>query len=517
MSDIVAYIRNSLQNSVAEVEIYDALKKSGLNHDEINQAFNLVKNPPENIPPPLPPHLSHHPRHSWSDWVIWLFLLLVIVACVFTFFFWNTIETKFFTKIFNYNIVLDNPSSPGKYTALVYGSKPEMSNADFFTKTKDDFVIQQADFIEANLTEKYLRVWMSGEVALDVPILSSGREDSWWETPAGVYRVLSKTENHFSSIGHVWMPYSLNFQGNFFIHGETLYPDGTPTSADFTGGCIRLATEDAKAVFDMVHLGQPVLVFEQSFVADNFNYSLETALSKSYLIADLKNNTVLDYKDTKKKLPIASITKLMTALVALEYINIENLATVPDTALVYTSKAHLEAGRSYSIYQLLFPLLLESSNEAAETIASYTGKKIFVERMNSKAQAIGMNNTIFTDTSGVDAENISTAEDLFLLAKYIYNNRKFIFEITAGHIKNITAIYGKPIWEDLGNYNSFAGDPRLIGGKNGQTSAALETNLSVLEMLVGNTKRPIVLIVLGADDSDQETRKLADWFERSVQ
>ena len=303
----------------------------------------------------------------------------------------------------------------------------------------------------------------------------------------------------------------MNFQGNFYIHGRTYYPDGTLTSKAYTGGCIRLDTNDAEKVYDAIDVGTPVLVFEQSFSPDNFSY-VDSVLSLSapiYLSADLQNNHVFTSKNSTESVPIASITKLVTALVATEYINIDNTATVPKAALIYTSKARLKPGQQYTIYQLLFPLLMESSNEAAETIARYYGRDDFIRHMNDKAASIGMTHSHFTDPSGASEDNISTAEDLFMLAKYIYNNRSFIFNITSGKLKDNA--YGASGFSDLGNFNDFIENEYFFGGKNGKTTAAAESNLSVFEFPVGNTKRPIVTIILKSPDEKTDAGALIDY------
>ncbi|PIP46640.1 MAG: hypothetical protein COX15_00070, partial [Candidatus Colwellbacteria bacterium CG23_combo_of_CG06-09_8_20_14_all_42_19] len=72
-------------------------------------------------------------------------------------------------------------------------------------------------------------------------ILSKGKEGSWWETPAGLYKVQSKEKEHFSSFGRVYQPWSMAFQGNFFIHGWPYYPGGRAVESTYSGGCIRLA------------------------------------------------------------------------------------------------------------------------------------------------------------------------------------------------------------------------------------------------------------------------------------
>ena len=166
------------------------------------------------------------------------------------------------------------PVAPSeKRNEFSYGEQPALSNPDFFGKVKQQFIDDKASFVEADLSAMILRVYKAGELSLEVPIDTKGREGSWWETPAGLYKISSKEKAHFSGIGHVWMPWSMNFQGNFYIHGRIYYPDGTLTSTKYTGGCIRLSTEDAKKVFEAVDVGTPVLVFEHSFSSDNFTYA----------------------------------------------------------------------------------------------------------------------------------------------------------------------------------------------------------------------------------------------------
>ncbi len=164
-----------------------------------------------------------------------------------------------------------------------------------------------------------------------------------------------------------------------------------------------------------------------------------------------------------------------------------------------TSKPRLKVGEEVTVYNLMFPLLMESSNEAAEAIARQLGRARFIELMNQKATAIGMNHTHFTDPSGSDAGNTSTAEDLFALSKYIYNNRSFLFKITTGNLT--TSAYGPTIYKNLSNFNKIPTvSDTFIGGKIGKSSAANETYLGVFEVEIKGEKRPIAVTLLHSDD-----------------
>ncbi|MEK9160874.1 MAG: L,D-transpeptidase family protein [Patescibacteria group bacterium] len=398
------------------------------------------------------------------------------------------------------------------HAPLSHGGEPALSNPEFFATVKQDFIEKKSDLIEVDLSAMTLNVYKAGELAFSVPIMTKGKEGSWWETPAGLYAITTKEESHFSSFGKVYQPWSMAFQGNFFIHGWPYYPGGEAVASTYSGGCVRLSTEDAEKVFNLVDVGTPVLVFEEDFSSDDFSYSsLSAPLSAgSYLTADLKNNQVFYSEEAEKVVPIASITKLMTALVATEYLNLDTVAVVSKEALVYTSIPRFKVGDEISIYQLLFPLLTESSNEAAETIARHYGRFLFIERMNDKAKAIGMTHSVFVDPSGADAGNVSTAEDLFMLAKYVYNNRSFVFNITSGNLKG--SAYGASVFTDLRNLNHLVSHKYFFGGKVGQTIVAKETDLSVFEVPVEGEIRPLALIVLGSDNSEQDTSYLLNQF-----
>ena len=413
----------------------------------------------------------------------------------------------------SYNFYLPNQS--GAPIELQYGSWPALANQDFFRQVRDKLKSEKTTFIEADLSAMKLTLYEDGATVKEVPILTKGREGSWWETPAGLYRVETKAKNHFSGFAGVYLPWSMPFQGNFFIHGWPYYPDGTPVSSQYSGGCIRLATEDAKQIYDAVQIGTPILVYEEDFGRDVFTYELRPPdiQSRSYLVADLKNDFVFAEANSGEPMPIASIVKLMTALVAVEYVNIEKEITITEAMLVSTSIPRLKAGQRISLYNLLPLLLMESSNEAAEGIADFLGRKYFVALMNQKAKAIGMSQAAFTDTSGRDNGNSATAQDLFALAKYLYNNRGFILNVSRGEVD--TRVYGPLDYPDLKPLNGFGDDSGYLGGKVGLTAAAGQTFLGVFKVKLGNTERPLAIILLNSPDNLAEAAALKDWVAKN--
>ena len=181
--------------------------------------------------------------------------------------------------------------------------------------------------------------------------------------------------------------------------------------------------------------------------------------------------------------------------------------------IVKTSLPRLKPGQKISVFNLLYPLLLESSNEAAQALADSMGRNYFVGLMNNKAKSLGMKSAKFVDPAGSESENISTAKDLFNLSKYIYNNRLFIFKITGGNLNNTA--YGKPSFADLKNFNVFGDDPSFIGGKIGKTEAAGETMLAVFELEFNGAKRPVAIIVLGSLEVEKDVLRILNYLKNN--
>jgi D-alanyl-D-alanine carboxypeptidase len=197
------------------------------------------------------------------------------------------------------------------------------------------------------------------------------------------------------------------------------------------------------------------------------NHSGEIKLSSdSYIVADLVSGKTIIEKDSDVVYPIASLTKLMTAIVSLDKLEQDIITKVsPDAVGAYGYAGNLEIDEEIKVSDLLFPLLLESSNDAAEVISEVYGKTFFMRQMNDKARELGLEDTFFDDPSGLSENNISTTKDIFNIAKYVHNNKGYIFDITMIPYKDL----GDHTWY---NNSSFIDDDRYIGSKNGYTDEA---------------------------------------------
>lgn len=410
-------------------------------------------------------------------------------------------------------IVLENPETGAK-TAFSYGAQALLSQPDFFKEVKTAFIENKTTFLEANLSDMKVRFYREGELEKEVPILTKGKEGSWWETPAGLYEVQSKSENHFSSFGHVYTPWNMAFQGNFFIHGWPTYPDGRPVESTYSGGCIRLSDADAKALYDLASVHTPVLVYERDYASDGFIYSINTpnVTAEEYAVLDIKNGAVLAGKDMDAVRPIASVTKLITALVAAEHVNLDADIVINEAMVASTSVPRLSVGDSLSAYSLLAPLLLESSNEAAEAFAQHVGRGRFISLMNEKAKAIGMKDTRLTDPSGSEHSNISSVADLLRLAQYLYNNRSFVLKISSG--AEVPTLYRVTTFDNMQNFNEVPGVPGFRGGKVGKNSIG-ETALLLFDIDIDGTKRTVAVALLDSQDRNADARALLSHIERT--
>lgn len=231
----------------------------------------------------------------------------------------------------------------------------------------------------------------------------------------------------------------------------------------------------------------------------------------SYVVGDLNTGQIILEKNSESVFPIASVTKLMTALTSLEILPQNEKTKVSyRAALTASPRGDLRTGESVLISDLLYPLLLVSSNNAAEALAEHEGRANFMEKMNEFAKKIGMNKTHFDDPSGLSAKNTSTAKDLFKMSTYIENNHRTVFDISK--IREYTAI-GK-VWR---NINTVSNHSSFIGGKTGFTSIAKRTGIAAFELsFPGYEDRRIGIVLLRTDDRTKDIYTILNYLRENV-
>lgn len=151
--------------------------------------------------------------------------------------------------------------------------------------------------------------------------------------------------------------------------------------------------------------------------------------AKAAVVMDVKTGRVLFSKNPDSKLPMASTTKIMTTLVAVESGRLKETVKVSNNAaFTEGSSIYLKPGEQITVEELLYGIMLRSGNDASMAVAEHIGGNIagFVEMMNAKAKEIGAFNTHFANPHGLDnSEHYTTAYDLALITSYALRNEKF--------------------------------------------------------------------------------------------
>ena len=204
--------------------------------------------------------------------------------------------------------------------------------------------------------------------------------------------------------------------------------------------------------------------------------------AESYVVMDYDTGRVLMSKNENKKKLIASTSKIMTCIIALEKGDLKSIRKVGDEVLqAYGSAIYIQIGEEMSLEDLLYGLMLRSGNDAAIEIAYHISLNIddFVELMNQKAYELGMKDTLFLNPHGLEEEdgkgNTSTARDMGILMKYALHNQDFVKIIgTKKHVvKGVDKTY---VWHNKNKLLSMY--EYAIGGKTGYTKKAKRTLVS---------------------------------------
>lgn len=198
--------------------------------------------------------------------------------------------------------------------------------------------------------------------------------------------------------------------------------------------------------------------------------SVEAA--SSYAVVDAQTGRLLMGESEDARLPIASLTKMWTALIAIENGDLDDVVTVSKRATYSEgSSIYLEEGQEIKLEHLLYGLMLRSGNDAATAIAEHVGGSVdgFVKLMNDKAELYGLNGTMFTNPSGLHhEEHLSTAEDTAKMLQIAMKNETFRKIAT-------TVLYkGKVVaWQN--KHKLLSQDVGAIAGKTGYTKVAGRT------------------------------------------
>lgn len=239
--------------------------------------------------------------------------------------------------------------------------------------------------------------------------------------------------------------------------------------------------------------------------------SLPRPQAQIALVARLASGEKYFALAAEKRWPLASLTKLMSAVIVLQEMDLKKTVTLEESDfVVQNTREYFKPGDRIRREDLLRAMLVASSNEAAEALARDFGTADFVDLMNLNAKRWGLLNTHFDDPTGISAANQSTASDLCLLAERINKEYPGVWKITREpHI--FVVEQATKAARSLGNINAFAGASHFVGGKTGYTDEA-ESNLLTL---FSYNKETLCVVVLGTSDRFKETQELFAWFKET--
>ncbi len=225
----------------------------------------------------------------------------------------------------------------------------------------------------------------------------------------------------------------------------------------------------------------------------------------AYALMDVKSKKLILEKNISQQYSIASITKLMNAIIVLE--NISTKTTIRLTKGMLKPEGQspsLFPNLKISVADLLKASLTQSVNDAAQALSHAVGVGRFVKMMNKKAKELGMENTVYHDAHGLNPKNVSTADDIAKLVTYIYQNHPEILDITKDNNFWLPNNKGKLL--KFKNLNNFYTMPDFIGGKKGYSIEAKETMASLFTV----NQKPVIIVVLHSDNAQADTLKLWD-------
>lgn len=392
------------------------------------------------------------------------------------------------------SLVLIQEARPAAGKSLALSLSTTTSMHIINTLAVADAVPPVGKLIAVDLSTMVLTLYQDAVAVAKYPILAKGEAGSPEETPAGFYAVVAKESDRLDAKEHIDFPWSVQFYGNHFIHGWPLSANGAPVVSS-SGGGIRLSTEDAARVYAFTEMGTGIFVYRPRTIPSSLVLDavpLPEVSAESYLVADIDTGDVFLEQNAGEVFPLASLTKLVAALTANETIPFDTKITLPRDSLLATKKEE-----TFFAGDLLYPLLMQSNNTVAVTLAQSYGAERFVDWMNSAAKALDMPLTRFSDASGTETRNVSTANDLFHLAAYLADGKSFILDILGAPSVSLIAASG------------------AVYQVRAPTSAR-NALLSVSTLPLNGGERRVAIIVLGSKDAVADATALSEWFAQSA-
>jgi D-alanyl-D-alanine carboxypeptidase len=259
--------------------------------------------------------------------------------------------------------------------------------------------------------------------------------------------------------------------------------------------------------------------FPKAVVSEGVSLGAHAVFS-TFIDREGKGHVLLE-KNKDVRLPIASVTKLMVALIASETLRQETVVVSKSALQSKGISGSYRVGDTFLVDEALHGLLIGSHNEIAISMAEQVGMEQFIEQMNEKARVLGLKNTHFVNVTGLDPEpgkeemNYSSAADIATLLAYIFEHKTHLASILGKSEYTLTMAQGarkiavRTTNDLLATHNTAL---RVLGGKTGETPKA-KMNLAIVSEAPASGR--IVSVVLSSDDSFYDMRKVLQYLQDS--
>lgn len=229
------------------------------------------------------------------------------------------------------------------------------------------------------------------------------------------------------------------------------------------------------------------------------------------VVYDMTTNQLLFAKSATKRLPMASLTKIMTAIVSLEHPRDDDSYIVSQQALVGEDSMGLSVGEKLTLSDLLYGLILNSGNDAAETLATNfpTGRDGFITAMNEKVATLGLSDTHFSNPTGLqgDGDQYTTPRDLLVMTRYALVHFALFRDVAATFDYTIPAANAHKAYYLENETNLITSYPGVKGVKTGYTP---EAGLCLVTYLDYGGHQ-ILGVILNSSDRRDDMKDLLDY------
>jgi serine-type D-Ala-D-Ala carboxypeptidase (penicillin-binding protein 5/6) len=262
-------------------------------------------------------------------------------------------------------------------------------------------------------------------------------------------------------------------------------------------------------------------VYKNPNIDKNNLWETLSLTAESAYAFDLESGTLLYEKESRLKLYPASTIKMLTALVAVDYYQLDELLSVDSESKIIGNKINLQAGEKLLVKDLLAALLISSANDSAYVLANnYAGGlNAFVIAMNKKAQELNLEDSFLMNPAGLDApQQLSTARDLNILARELLKN-DFLRGLVATPYLEINSFAEANSGRQSSFYQLFNTNQLLgrLGGVSGVKTGTTNLAGQVLVTLVKRNGREILISLMNSQDRYEDTQKLLSWIFNTYQ